>query len=150
MPFRLGDKDRARYGLPEWIDYSPYSITLADIQELSERFDFDATDWPDPYLGQITLEQAGDPDAKAKPPKWRNWAWAWMLLRQNGVDASWADAGTVFFYEIQFKPADAAAPSDVEPGKDASPPSTASRSSGSSTTRRSSTSTASRKSKSTS
>lgn len=133
MPFRLGDTDRAKFALDDWLDYDVRRISVADLEELSERYDFDPTDWPDPLLGALTLEQAGDPDAKAKPPRWRNRAIVWMLLRQNGVQATWEQAGEAFFTEIMYRAPEV----EAEVGKGESPPSTDSRPSGGSTTRRS-------------
>lgn len=138
MPFRLGDTDRAKFDLDDWLDYDVRRISVADLEELSERYDFDPTDWPDPLLGALTLEQAGDPDAKPKPPRWRNRAIVWMLLRQNGVQATWEQAGEAFFTEIMYR-----APEEAEVGKGESPPSTGSPPSGGSTTRRSRSSSAS-------
>jgi hypothetical protein len=142
MAFRLSDPDRKRFGLAdEWVEFDILGITIADMHELSERFGFDPEDWPEPFLGRLTLEQAGDPDARPKPPAWRNHALCWMLLRQNGVDASWDDAGTVQYLRMRVRV-------DEPPGKDpqgASPSPT----SEPSTTRRSGTSSASRRTKST-
>lgn len=95
MAIRLCDGDRERFGCDEWLEFSPLAISVADMEELSDRFGFDPEDWPEPFIGQLTLEQAGNPDAKPKPPRWRNHAVAWMLLRQNGHDVSWEEAGAV-------------------------------------------------------
>lgn len=113
MRVRLGDEDRKRYELPEWCGFDLRDITLVDLNELSERFGFDPNDWPDPFMGEITLDQAGDPDAKPKPPPWRNQALMWMILRQNGCDVTWEQAA-------HTKPMMAIWESDPEPerGKD--------------------------------
>jgi hypothetical protein len=101
---RLCDDDRKHFGLSdEWIDFDLRAISVGDLEWLSERFNFDPDDWPEPFQGQLTLEQAGDPDAKPKSPRWRNHAFAWMLLRQAGVDASWDEAGAVRLYLVQFR-----------------------------------------------
>ena len=134
MRVRLGDEDRERFGLPEWCSFDLRNISLAELGELSERFGFDPNDWPDPLIGELTLEQAGDPDAVPKPPPWRNQATMWLVLRQNGADVSWDDAA-------QTRPLMATWQQDPEPerGKDdtADP---VSPSSATSTTPRSSTS----------
>jgi hypothetical protein len=147
MRFQLCEQDRERFGAPEWLSFDLRAISVRDMDELSERFGFDPDDWPMPFAGELTLEQAGDPDAEAKPPRWQKHAWCWMLLRQNGVDASWDEAGEVRHMLIRREPE----VSDVvpeSPGKEPtaatpSPPSAAS------TTRRSGTSTGSRRRKST-
>lgn len=93
MQIRLCDEDQRHFGCPEWIDFDLRNICVADLEELSERFGFDPDDWPEPLRGQLTLEQAGDPEAKPKPPRWRDRAIAWMALRQNGLPVSWDEAG---------------------------------------------------------
>lgn len=148
MPFRLGESDRPKFGLDGWINYDVRAISVADLEELSERFDFDPADWPEALFGQLTLDQAGDPDAKPKAPRWRNRAIVWMLLRQNGVDISWNDAGSVAFYNISYQPPEPE--TTAEPGKGAaSPASTASARSAASTTGRLGKSSTTRRSKST-
>jgi len=110
---RLGDEDRQRFSMPEWCTFDLRNISLAELGELSERFGFDPNDWPDPWVGELTLDQAGDPDAKPIPPPWRNQALMWMVLRQNGADVSWDDAA-------QTRPLMATWEPDPEPerGKD--------------------------------
>lgn len=95
LHYRLADADRERFGCAEWLPYSVLDITIDDLEELSDRFGFDPTEWPTPYLGELTLEQAGDPDAKPVPPRWQMRAAVWQILRQNGHDVSWDDVGTV-------------------------------------------------------
>jgi hypothetical protein len=95
MLYRLCDEDRERFGCEEWLTYSPYGVSVADLEELSERFDFDPSEWPTPLFGELTLEQAGDPDAKPIAPRWQMRATVWQILRQNGHDVSWEDAGSV-------------------------------------------------------
>lgn len=89
----FGDKDRQRWDLPEVAEFDPRDITVADLEELSDRLGFDMRDWPDVLFGELTLEQAGDPDAKPVPPKWQPRAVVWMALRQNGRMVSWDEAG---------------------------------------------------------
>lgn len=95
MAIRLCDEDRQRFGCAEWLEWSAMAVSIADLEWLSDKFGFDPDDWPTPLVGELTLEQAGDPDAKPKPPRWRNHAWAWMLLRQNGHPVTWEEAGEV-------------------------------------------------------
>lgn len=140
----FGEKDRKRWDLPEWVEFDPRDIWTADLCELSDRFGFDVRDWPTVLFGELTLEQAGDPNAKPVPPKWQNHAVAWMALRQNGRMVSWEEAGETRTTWLRFW--------FGEPGKAPSPPSTSTPSDGSgttSTTRRSRSSSATRKSKST-
>jgi len=95
MFLRFPDEDRERWNLPEWVDYSPSDITIADLEDLSERFDFELAEWPDVYFGQIPFEAAGQEDAKPVAPKWQARAALWMALHQGGAQVSWEDAGTV-------------------------------------------------------
>lgn len=132
--FRLCDEDRARFGCPEWIEFNLRAISMRDLAELSDRFGFDPMDWPDPFLGEITFEQAGDPEAKPKPPVWHLQATAWQMLRQAGCDVSWDDAG-----EVRLFLADREADPEPERGKDDTADPTSPKLA-TSTTRRSSTS----------
>lgn len=109
MSIRLCDEDRERFGCEEWLDFDVRDISVADLGELSERFDFDPYDWPEPFFGALTLEQAGNPDAKPKPPRWQGQATVWMLLRQNGCDVSWDGAGAARIGRARSRPS---------PGKD--------------------------------
>lgn len=93
MLYRLCDEDRERFGCAEWLPYSALNVNVADLEDLSERFDFDPSEWPTPLFGELTLEQAGDPDAKPVPPRWQMRAVVWQILRQNGHQISWEDAG---------------------------------------------------------
>lgn len=135
MKVRLCDKDRELFGCEEWLEWSPADISIDDLDELAGRFGFDPEEWPEPFFGQLTLEQAGDPEAKPKPPPWRSRAVIWMMLRQNGHPVSWEETGKAHPFLAQ------ADVTDVTPGKapDPSPPSEPS------TIRRSRTSSASRK-----
>ncbi len=136
MKIRLCDKDRELFGCDEWLEWSVLDISINDLDELAGRFGFDVEDWPDPFYGQLTLEQAGVEGAKPKPPPWRPLAMVWMLLRQNGINVSWEDAGRA---RPMLMRTDASP--DASPGKAPAP----SPPSESSTTRRSRTSTGSRK-----
>jgi hypothetical protein len=112
VQIRLCDKDRERFKVDEWLEADWLDISIVDLEELSVRFGFDPDDWPEPFVGALTLEQAGNPDAKPKPPRWQPQAAVWMLLRQNGVDASWDDAGSAHWLKIQTR---------RDPGKDPAP-----------------------------
>ncbi len=148
MPsYRLSDEDRKRYGTAEWLDFSVLDISVADLEWLSERFDFEPNAWPTPFFGELTLEQAGVEGAEPVPPRWQRRALAWMLLRQNGHMVSWDEAGEVRSHRVQLRLDEAVAET---PGKDASPPSTDSPPSVPSTTKRSRSSSTSRKPRSTS
>jgi hypothetical protein len=144
MRFQLCEQDRERFGVGEWLDFDLRAISLKDMTWLSEKFGFDPEDWPNPWLGELTLDQAGDPDAVPKPPRWRNQAMCWMLLRQNGVDASWDDAAEVHYLLIRMEPD----PEPESPGKEPTP-AKLSAPSAASTTRRSGTSSTSRGKRST-
>lgn len=117
MQLRLCDEDRRHFGCPEWIEFDLRNICVADLEELSERFGFDPDDWPDPLRGQLTLEQAGDPEAKPKPPRWRDRAIAWMALRQNGFPVSWDEAGAAHVLLMAKRDDEVEAPR----GKDSTP-----------------------------
>jgi hypothetical protein len=93
MRLQVPDVDQKEFGTPEVLEFDLWSISVDDLDELSERFGFDPMDWPDPFVGEVTLDMAGDPDARPKPPKWRSRALVWMALRQNGFDVSWESAG---------------------------------------------------------
>lgn len=120
MAIRLCDEDRERLGTPESLEFDLRAISVGDMEFLSERFGFDPEDWPEPFVGQLTFEQAGDPDAKPKPPPWRNHAFCWMLLRQNGIDVSWEAAATVRYFLITI---DADPDREPSPGKETPEPS---------------------------
>ena len=109
MRIRLCDVDREKFGCDEWLDLDPLDITVADIEELCGRFGFDPHDWPEPFFGALTLDQAGDPGARPKPPPWQQWAAVWMALRQAGLDVSWDQAGQARPWKARVRPG---------PGKD--------------------------------
>jgi len=135
------DADRERYGLPEWCELDLRNVTVGELTELSVRFEFNPSDWPEVLQGQLTLEQAGNPDAVPVPPAWRNSVVAWLLLRQNGLgDASIEDAADVHLFLLDYESAEPAVR-----GKGRSLPAKKSAPSAASTTRRSSTSTRSRR-----
>jgi len=103
VEIRLCEEDQKHFGCPEWLDFDLRNVTVADMEELSERFGFDPDDWPEPFYGQLTLEQAGDPDAKPKPPRWQGRAVAWLALRQNGFPVLWDEAGAAHYMLIQTR-----------------------------------------------
>jgi hypothetical protein len=113
MRLQVPDVDQTEFGVPEVLEFDLWSISVDDLDELSERFGFDPMDWPDPFVGEVTLEQAGDPDAQPKPPKWRSRALVWMALRQNGFDVSWEAAGKARAFRWRPLPEP-----EVERGKD--------------------------------
>jgi hypothetical protein len=93
VKIRVCDEDRELFGCDEWLEFTPLNISLDALDELAQRFDFDPGEWPEPFYGQLTLEQAGVEGAKPKSPPWRARATVWMLLRQNGFPVSWEDVG---------------------------------------------------------
>jgi hypothetical protein len=113
LRFQLCEEDRTHFQAPEWLEFDPRNITVGELEELAARYGFDAMEWPAPFYGELTLEQAGDPDATPKPPPWRNRALAWMLLRQNGLDVSWEDSGAMHLFLMVREPEP-----EVEAGKD--------------------------------
>lgn len=136
---QFGEKDRQRWDLPEFLEFDPRDIATADLEELSERFAFDMNDWPVVLFGELTLEQAGDPNAVPVPPRWQTRALVWMCLRQNGRMVSWDEAGEARSTWLRFKSA-GKAPSSPDTSKPSDEPAT-------STTRRSRSSSATRKRK---
>lgn len=116
MPYiSLGDKDRERFNVEEWLEFHPVDISIADLDEISERFGFDYTEWPEPFWGEIPFEQAGNPEAERATPRWQIQAAAWMALRQNAATVSWEDAGTVRIGRMRWRNEN---PNDESPGKD--------------------------------
>lgn len=115
MEVRLGEKDRNRFGCTEVLDLDLTDISIADLEELSERFKFDPFDWPIPIQGEVPFEQAGNPDAERERPRWQIHACVWIALHQAGHDVSWAEAGTVAAMKVGF-----GKPEEVE-GKAESP-----------------------------
>jgi hypothetical protein len=115
MRFQISEADQKEFGAPEFLEFDLRAISAGDLEELSERHGFDPMDWPDPWIGELTLDMAGDPGAQPKPPPWRNRALAWMLLRQNGIDVSWEEAGKARVFLMRRIPE----PDEPSPGKDA-------------------------------
>jgi hypothetical protein len=110
VQIRLCDEDREHFKVDtEWVEWDPLNVCVADLDEMAERFGFLPMDWPEPFFGALTLEQAGNPDAKPVPPRWQLHAAAWMALRQAGLDVSWEDAGRVRLLKARSRPS---------PGKD--------------------------------
>ncbi|HEX6872408.1 MAG TPA: hypothetical protein VF163_15030 [Micromonosporaceae bacterium] len=119
MQIRLCDTDRERFNVDEWLEFDPLDISVADLDELGARFGFDPFDdddpWPVPFYGSLTLEQAGNPDAKPKPPKWQRRAVAWMVLRQAGCDVSWEESGKVRIMRMQLRESPGKEPTRSDP-----------------------------------
>lgn len=100
MQIRLCDEDRKAFGVDEeWLDFDLVDISVDDLDLLAERYNFDPMDWPTPFLGELTFEQAGDENATPKPPRWQSRVAPWMLLRQAGKDVSLEDAGKVRWFK---------------------------------------------------
>jgi hypothetical protein len=125
----LCEEDRERFGVGEWLNFDLRNISVADMEFLSDRFDFDPADWPAPFVGELTLAQAGDPDAVPAAPRWQSRAMCWILLRQNGARVSWDEAGEVRHMLMRYQRADEP---DESPGKE--DPTTPSEASDASTT----------------
>lgn len=135
----FGEKDRERWSLPEVVEWDPRDIAVADLEELSDRFEFDMRDWPNVLFGELTLEQAGDPDAVPVPPKWQTRAVVWMALRQNGQLVSWDEAGEARTSWLRFVASEGKAPArsqDTSEPSGSPEPSTTRRSASSSTSRK--------------
>lgn len=111
MRLRLDPRDGQRLGCEQIITFTLVDVTVAEVAELAERFAFDPYDWPHPFLGEVAFEDAGNPDARPRTPRWQQQAVVWLTLRQAGVAASWEQAGTVRAQPLGFL-AD-----EVEPGK---------------------------------
>lgn len=139
MPYiSLGEKDRARLGVvDEWLEFHPGDITIRDLGELADRFDFDHMDWPEPFFGEVPFDRAGGPDARPVAPRWQLQATVWMGLRQNNFPVSWDELGDVQAGWVRIR---AEKPGESSGKDDAATPARRSRKPASSTTRRSSTS----------
>jgi hypothetical protein len=112
---RLDPRDAERLGCEPVIKFVMGDVTVAEVEELSDRFEFDPYDWPHPFLGEIAFEDAGNPDAKAKAPRWQQRAVVWLTLRQAGLEVSWEQAGGVRAQTLGFLV------DEEEPGKDPEP-----------------------------
>lgn len=124
MRLRLDEDDAKMLGCERILPLDLSAIAIADLDELSERFDFDPEDWPTPLVGEIAFADAGNPDAKPKKPRWQKQAAVWVAVRCSGVEITWEQAGRVQALKTMYL-AD-----EVEPGKDEEP----SENSGASTT----------------
>lgn len=102
MRLRLDPRDAERLGCEQVTQFVLGDVTVAEVEELAERFSFDPYDWPHPFLGEIAFEDAGNPDAKPRTPRWQQRAAVWLTLRQAGVEASWELAGTVRAQQLGF------------------------------------------------
>lgn len=144
MRFQICEADQKLFGAAELLEFDIRAISINDLDELATRFGFDPDAWPDPFIGELTLDQAGVPDAQPKPPTWQIRSMVWMALRQNGITVSWEDAGQARPLLWKRLPDPDGVPRGKEPTEDQT-----SAPSGASTTRRSSTSSGSRRRKST-
>lgn len=109
MRLRLSEKDATRLGCEQILPFDTSEVSVGDVEELAERFGFDPYDWPTPFLGEISLENAGE-GAQPIPPKWQRRAVVCLALRQAGHEVTWEQAGTVKVTGVAYL-AD-------EPGKD--------------------------------
>lgn len=102
---RLCDEDRKRFGIDEeWVEFDPLDVSVNDLDMLAERYGFDPMDWPVPFRGELSFEQAGDPNAVPNPPPWQSRVGAWMLLRQAGKDVTLEEAGEVRWFKVRTRP----------------------------------------------
>lgn len=115
MRIRLHERDAERLGCEQILTVDAVLISVGEVEELADRFEFDPYDWPHPLFGEIAFEDAGNPEAKRKAPRWQARAMVWLALRQNGHIVSWEDAGAVSAVGLAFLP------DEEEPGKDPEP-----------------------------
>ncbi len=113
MRLRIADQDAARLGCEPELEFSIVDITTKDLFELVDRYGFEAEDWPTPLLGEVAFEDAGNPDAPRRSPRWQRSVFAWMALHQNGHDVSWDDVDSLAYFRIKLVAGD-----ETEPGKD--------------------------------
>jgi hypothetical protein len=114
----LCEEDQERFGAGEWLNFDLRNISVADMEFLSDKFGFDPADWPTPFMGELTLDQAGDPDAVPAAPRWQTRAMCWILLRQNGVRVTWDEAGEVHHMLMRYQ---RVGEPDESPGKEQDP-----------------------------
>lgn len=115
MRLRLDEDDAKKLGCENILPLDLAAIALADLEELAERYDFDPEDWPHPLVGEVAFEDAGNPEAKRKKPRWQKQAAVWIAVRASGVDVTWEQVGKVQAMKTLYL-AD-----EEEPGKDESP-----------------------------
>lgn len=115
MRLRLDEDDAAKLGCEQVLSLDLAAIGIADLDELAARFEFDPDDWPHPLVGEIAFEDAGNPDAKPKRPRWQKQAAVWIAVRGSGVDITWEQAGRVQAMKTVYLPDEDA------PGKDEDP-----------------------------
>lgn len=115
MRLRLNEQDAERLGCEQVLTFETALVSVADVGELADRYDFDPYDWPHPLFGEIAFADAGNPDAKPKPPRWQQHAVVWLTLRQNGHAVSWDAAGTVSAMRLAFLADEEAPGKDEEP-----------------------------------
>lgn len=114
MRLRISDADAARLGVEAEMPLSMVDIPTRDLFWLADRFDFEPEDWPTPIIGEVAFEDAGNPDAKPKVPRWQRTGFAWIALNQAGRPTTWEEAETLAYFRIQLVPE----ARDVESGKD--------------------------------
>lgn len=102
MRVRLHERDAERLGCEQFLTVDTTLVSVAEVEELADRFQFDPYDWPHPLFGEIAFEDAGNPDAKPKAPRWQQRAVVWLALHQNGHPASWDEAGSVSAIGLAF------------------------------------------------
>lgn len=115
MRLRLDENDAKTLGCEQILPLDLAAIAIADLDELAARFEFDPEDWPHPLVGEVAFEDAGNPDAKPKKPRWQKRAAVWIAVRNSGVEITWEQAGRVQALKTVYL-AD-----EVEPGKDEAP-----------------------------
>lgn len=115
MRIRLDPRDAERLGCEQILPFDLVDVTVADVEELATRFEFDPYDWPIPFIGEVAFADAGNPDAVPHRPPWQQRTVVWLALRQVGLVVTWEQAGSVRSQPLGFLE------DDVEPGKDPEP-----------------------------
>lgn len=93
---RLGDQDRERYGVPEWIEYDPNRPTLAEVRAVREQTSF---------KGWVELEKnldSADLDDRFAAAG----VIYWLAVRRAGVEVTWADFGLDGFFDVRTERAE--------------------------------------------
>jgi hypothetical protein len=86
----MDPRDAERFGCAESLPLDLTEITIADMNELADRFDFEPETFPPCLFGQRVETDAG---VTFKAPPWQRWALVWLALRLNGFEVTWAEAG---------------------------------------------------------
>jgi hypothetical protein len=111
----LGEADRKRYDCPEWIEFDPFTVTMAETIVMQRGADIDGVvvgfDEPGMWRNAMTK---GDIGAFLIT--------VWLGLRRAGAVVSLTDAATVEFDAVKYAvvsddPAEDA-PAEDAPGKD--------------------------------